>query len=243
MKFSDINIGDVFTNNQGSQYTIVSAPDYRNIKIKFNDSYGHEMIVRLQRISTGEIKNPWFPSVLGVGFVGVGKYGYNDVEAMKLWKGAITRSHCKRTKERQPCYSGVSITKDWHNFQNFAKWFYEQPYYEKGYQLDKDILIRGNKVYSPDTCCLVPQEINKIFIDKHDRNRGLPRGIRKTRCGNKYTAKAVQKHVGTFSTIEEANKACKAARNNQIVLAIEQWSGFLDPRVIYIMQQLVDNDN
>ena len=68
-------------------------------------------------------------------------------------------------------YKGVEVCEEWYNFQNFAEWCETQKFLNakdvkgKSYQLDKDILVKGNKIYSPDTCCFVPPEINSLFIN------------------------------------------------------------------------------
>lgn len=62
--------------------------------------------------------------------------------------------------KNKPTYEGCTVCDEWLYFSNFKKWFDEN--YIEGFQLDKDIIIRGNKVYSPQTCCFVPKEINII---------------------------------------------------------------------------------
>lgn len=74
-------------------------------------------------------------------------------------------------------YDECTVHKDWHNFQVFAEWFYKQTGSDKGWQLDKDILVRGNKVYSENTCALVPKEIN-LLLTKGNTLRGeFPIGV------------------------------------------------------------------
>ena len=236
LAMSSIEIGQVFKTNQGGSFTVVEINGYSNIVIEHNDTYKHRQIVRLQRIATGEIKNPWFPSLCGVGFVGVGYYDCKDKDAVKLWRACIVRSNCIKTKTRQPCYQDVTIDEKWHNFQNFAKWFYSQPYYQKGFQLDKDILIKNNKVYSESSCVLVPQEINKLFIEKADGGRGIPVGV--IYNNNKYEAKAAQKYLGSFDTPNEASRAYYTARYQQVKYIISLWQGKLDPKVIEKLKEL-----
>lgn len=89
--------------------------------------------------------------------------------AYKAWRRMIARCHRLSYIERNPTYGDCSICNEWHLFSNFEKWYKDN--YIKGNELDKDILVKGNKTYSPQTCCFVPQEINKLLI-KRNRKRG-----------------------------------------------------------------------
>ena len=122
--------------------------------------------------------------VEGHGYFGEGIYKSRDKNGKKTkcyntWKHMLTRVYNKKYKEKHPTYENCTICEEWLNFQNFAKW-YEENYYEVEGQrmhLDKDILIKGNKMYSSETCVFVPQRINELFT-KNNRIRGdYPIGI------------------------------------------------------------------
>ena len=70
----------------------------------------------------------------------------------------LERGYSKLWKEKHPTYENVYVCEEWHNFQNFAKWYYNNYYSinEERMEIDKDILYKNNKVYSPDTCIIVP---------------------------------------------------------------------------------------
>lgn len=121
------------------------------------------------------------------------------------------------------CYSGdfktygkCKVCKEWWWFSNFKKWFDEN--YIKGYDLDKDILIRNNKVYSPDTCCFVPHMINSLLISCKATRGDFPIGVVKNHNG--FTAQLrenkKQKYIGFFDTIEEAFSAYKKEKEKYI---------------------------
>ena len=99
-------------------------------------------------------------------------------------------------------YIDCYVCEEWHNFQVFAKWFYEN-YYEiknEKMNLDKDILIKGNKLYSPETCLIVPERINTLFI-KCDKSRGkYPIGV--SDCCNKYGCKFLTVYCQTLEKRE-----------------------------------------
>lgn len=156
------------------------------------------------------ILNHGICDVLGIKKKGVVTVSY------KVWRSMIERCYSNKYQERQPTYVGCEVCNEWLYFSNFAEWFEEN--YVDGYALDKDILIKGNKVYSPQTCCFVPQEINKLLL-KHDRKRGeYPIGIHKDR--NNYVVLlsryGKQEYLGTFKTPEEAFYAYKVAKEAYI---------------------------
>lgn len=97
---------------------------------------------------------------------------YNDVAepvsknklAYTRWHGMLERCYSKTYQEQHPTYESCYVCEQWLNFSAFLEWFNDN--YVSGYDLDKDILIQGNKVYSPETCCFVPNEINKLLTDR-----------------------------------------------------------------------------
>lgn len=105
-------------------------------------------------------------SAYGVGYIGEGAYKISFKRVFYphyiYWRTMMKRCYSDHFHTQFPTYKDCSVVKDWHNFQNFAKW-YDENYYEIGEEmmhLDKDILVKGNKVYSPETCVFVPQSIN-----------------------------------------------------------------------------------
>ena len=122
--------------------------------------------------------------VEGHGYFGEGKYKSRDENGKKTkcydtWKHMLTRVYSKKYQLKYPTYSECTVCEEWLNFQNFAKW-YEENYYEiegQRMHLDKDILHKGNKHYSPENCVFVPQRINELFT-KNNKNRGnYPIGV------------------------------------------------------------------
>ena len=156
--------------------------------------------------------------VKGVGFFDSG-LATTDEEvfmANRVWRSMLSRCYSKKYQEKEPSYIDCSVCEEWLLFSNFKKWFDEN--YVDGYALDKDILIKGNKVYSPDTCCFVPFEINALLI-KCNRTRGVyPIGVCK--CKNRFRAflsvSGSILFLGSFVTIEEAFNAYKKAKEAYI---------------------------
>lgn len=134
----------------------------------------------------------------------------------KTWTSMIRRCYSDKYHKHKPTYIGCTVCDEWKYFSNFEKWFKEN--YKDGLVLDKDILIQGNKVYSPQTCCFVPSYINGLLA-MNAKNRG------KFKTGvyfhqNKYVAQCginkVQQRVGMFDNEDEAHEAYKKAKYAEI---------------------------
>ena len=114
-------------------------------------------------------RDPYRRNTYGIGYIGEGQYKSSNegkkTSQYSCWMNMLQRCYSEKYHERQPTYIDCEVCEEWHNFQNFAQW-YEDNYYEvpgKKMQLDKDILHPGNKIYSPETCVFVPQNINSFF--------------------------------------------------------------------------------
>lgn len=101
------------------------------------------------------------------------------------WSAMMHRCY-HNNDERDSSYSGCSVCEEWHDYENFRKWFSEN--YVEGYCLDKDLIKKGNKIYSPDTCCFLPPRINIMFKGTPTRDKLLPRGVRKAIRSQRYRA-------------------------------------------------------
>lgn len=164
-------VGLVYTTNEGYDVSIIDYIDTHNVLIKFIDYPDLQLWSTMQNIQKGQIKNPYHKSVYGIGYYGVGCYtgrpnALNNIidcktEQYKKWHSMFVRCYSDNYHKKEPQYIGCSVAEEFHNYQNFAQW-YDRKKYECSYplELDKDLLIRDNRIYSPHTCCLIPEEIN-----------------------------------------------------------------------------------
>ena len=178
-------IGQKHVTKQGYEIELIEYIGANNCTILFND--GTILKDRsYSEILRKSIKNPNHKTTYNLGFIGQGVYDTTSHNGLvyKTWSSIFQR-----------CYSGikhvykdVTVCEEWHNFQNFAEWFYKNynPKYMEGWHLDKDILVKGNKVYSPETCCFVPREVNNFFTKKTAKGNNLPTGVHV----NQYSFKA-----------------------------------------------------
>ena len=81
----------------------------------------------------------------------------------------INRCYSINSQERNKTYTGCTVSEEWLTFSDFKAWMVTQDFERK--QLDKDLLIEGNKIYSPGTCVFVSGMVNSFTID-----RGASRG-------------------------------------------------------------------
>lgn len=185
-----------------------------------------------------KIRDFRIPSVQGIGFIGDGEHTTHikrvPTKVYLVWLGMFQRCYNKRHQKIYPSYKGCTVDEIWHNFQVFAEWFTDN--YIEGFVLDKDILVKGNKIYSPETCCFVPQEINQMLV-KRNKSRGkYPLGVYKNKDSNKFVAlvsigKSRQKHLGIFNTPEEAFKAYKKAKEDLIKDLANKWKEIIKETV------------
>lgn len=138
--------------------------------------------------------------------------------AFRKWRNMLQRCYCPNYLARKPEYIGCSVSPEWLDFQGFAEWFEQQDLYAEDLQLDKDILVKGNRVYGPETCCLVPRAIN-LLMTSTKKNRGdLPVGVRRSlkRFRACIRIRGRKIGLGTFATPEEAFYAYKSAKEAHI---------------------------
>lgn len=201
---------------------IVKYVLFNNITVEFQDSYKAQVHTNLYCFKNGQVKNPYHPSICGVGVVGekyATSYEGKQTKEYGVWYEIIKRCFDDNYKEKHPEYISATCCQDWLYYPNFYEWLHSQENFDKwqdgnsNWCIDKDILIKGNKHYSPETCCLVPLHVNVLFT-KRDKKRGKYLiGVSKSRtrfqarCNNPFTKKL--EHVGVYDTEIEAFFAYK----------------------------------
>lgn len=155
-------IGSIFTTKNCGDVEIISYLGSSRFMIKFLDT-GHTVETTKGDLRKGSIKDRYRPLICGVGFIGEGPYTQRkDSKATSIWRHMLRR--CYSDKEGFKNYFDCSVCEEWHNFQNFAAWCYTQKgFNNEGWELDKDLLVVGNREYRPNNCCFVPQRLNLLF--------------------------------------------------------------------------------
>lgn len=125
------------------------------------------------------------------------------------WDRMLSRCYDDKVHENHPTYKDCTVCDDWLAFSKFKTWMEQRDW--QGKHLDKDILVKGNKVYSPDTCVFVTRDVNAFMVDRKDSSRSLPQGVRERYKGRfiasckAFKSKSVD--IGIFDTAEEAGDA------------------------------------
>lgn len=146
------------TNNYGS-IEIVEYKSSMLVEVRFLDT-GTVTVSMSHNIRNGRVMDRMLPSINGVGYVGIGDFETGKSGSPNLaytkWRNMLERCYPSRNNNKNKSYDNCTVCEEWHNFQNFAKWFYDN--YPSGggeWHLDKDIKHPGNRVYSPDNCTFV----------------------------------------------------------------------------------------
>lgn len=158
----------------------------------------------------------------------------------KTWSNMLKRCYSDKSKISSPTYIGCSVTDHWYSFADFRLWMEKQDW--KGKCLDKDIIIPGNKVYSPEACVFVNRAINGLLTDHGSARGSLPQGVSQRRPDDTYTAKisiyGKRKIIGCFDSSSEASSAynkAKAAHIREVAMTQPQRikEGLLKHAVLY----------
>lgn len=229
--------GRVFETKNDGKLRVIEYRGHLDVIVKFEDT-GYETTTRANQLRKGEVKDRSLPSVYGVGIIGNGITRVCGVETKdhQLWNSMLRRCYDEKYSNKYPTYKDCEVSDNFKYFPYFKDWCSKQTGFGKeGWQLDKDILVKGNKVYSEDVCAFVPSEVNRLFIKRDSLRGDLPIGVRYYKKVRKYAAqmsrfkKAI--HLGYFYTPDEAFNAYKEAKEAYIKEVANKWKDQIEPRV------------
>ena len=243
---NDVNrkdcVGQVCKSKSSGYFKVLKYNDSGNVEIQFLNT-GFKMFARLGDIKNGEVKDKYLPSVFGVGISGT-KYpirvnGRNTKE-YALWCDMLRRCYSDTFQKKHPTYKDCEASENFKSYEYFYEWCNEQVGFgnegnESPFHLDKDLLIKGNKVYSESTCVFLPQEINSLLTKRTAlRGKNLI-GVYWDKTHKAFIAlvnknKGKQEHLGYFNTEIEAFKAYKTAKESFVKEQAEKWKDKIDPR-------------
>lgn len=248
-----IKVGDIFQSTSCNSFTVIEVKNQKNIVIKFNDKFGYETTTISDTLKSGMIKNPYFPRIFNKGYFGVGKYkariGSSSINSKstneyRSWINMLSRCYDPNyigTKAGQMCYSGVQVEDSWLNFQVFAAWYrkelaaVELKSPETKFVLDKDLLSLDVKIYSPETCCLIPEQLNIALVDRFILNKTRKIStIRKSKNGTYSIGVYLNKNFTTFSgykTEKECFDLYLSIKEKELNSLIEKYKSALNEKV------------
>lgn len=218
---------------------IIEYVNSSNILVEFQDKYKIKVRTIYGNFRSGSVRNPYAPTVHGVGITG-NKYPTNingrNTKEYDTWASMLQRCFKTQLKEKQPTYENVVCCDEWILYDNFYEWLHNQPNYDrwlngKRWAIDKDILNKRNKIYSPETCCLVPQNVNCLFLKREAERGRHPIGVSHRKdgflasCHNPFTNN--REELGYHSTPTMAFNTYKKYKEDIIkqVAKIEYESG------------------
>ena len=230
-------IGKIYSSNNYGDFEITKYDNPKEVHVKFV-STGYETVSQMGNIKYGRVKDKFLPTVFGVGIVGDASTRENGsmVREYTIWQSMLLRCYDEKSRFKYETYKDCIVSENFKSYQFFKNWCRDQVGFEnKGWNLDKDILFKGNKFYSEYTCCFVPQEINKLFL-KSKRARGIyPIGVSFNKKAGLFSSRiysnGVAKHIGYFKTPEEAFKEYKKAKEDYVKEVAEKWKGEISTRV------------
>lgn len=224
--------GEIGINNFGSEMVIVGYRKAKDIDVYFPEYNWIAKSIQYDNFKNGNIKCPYEKRYYEVGYIGEGKYKTSEngknTKCYKTWHNMLRRCYDPKSHKKEPTYINCEVCKEWYNLQDFGNWFMDN-YYEiecERMALDKDILCKGNKIYSPDNCIFVPERINTLFI-KRDKLRGdYPIGVNYHKRDKKFQAschiydfkenKSKLTYLGYYNTPTEAFNTYKRFKENNI---------------------------
>ena len=223
--------------------------EYRNAKDidiyfpQYNWTFKHG---RYSHFKEGSIICPYEKRFRGIGYLGEGEYktreNNKETRCYHEWMKILQRCYDSSYQEKYPTYKDCIICEEWMCYQNFAEWYYNNYYTinNEKMEIDKDILCKGNKIYSPQTCIIVPQRINKLFTKSNKLRGDLPIGVYYNKQNKKYRSqinkiengKKQRVYLGLYNTPQEAFESYKKAKENYIKQVADEYKPYI-PKELY----------
>jgi len=191
----------------------LNQEQYRIVKNHFNKTGDDSEEFILKVMNDIRYKpDDWSRRCMEPVMCGIGYRGSENVdctaEPYLKWHDMINRCYNDSFHERQPQYKGCTVCEEWLNYSNFKVWYDQNKIPGMSLDLDKDILFKGNRVYSPETVAFVPHAINTLFLSKKADRGDFPIGVSYEKDKGKYRAEMSfmgrRIKLGTFDTAESA---------------------------------------
>lgn len=232
----DERIGVIKQNTIGDYMKVVEYNGSQDVTVMFLDEHHSIVKTTWRYFNDGTVTNPYGRYLYGKGIVGVlpirNENGGLSIEYV-TWSGMLRRCYNNKGRNRDETYLNCTVSDEWLSFENFSEWMKEQENYNKwillsSKALDKDILVKGNKIYGKDKCCLVPSYVNNLFT-KRDKSRGkycIGVSFHKrdklftATCHNPFTNKS--EFLGYFTNEEDAFYAYKTRKETIINMVAEK---------------------
>lgn len=224
-----INVGDKIQSKRNGWYVVTYNNSSLDVGVQFCLTGFKKNCCDAKEVRSGTIKDPYFPFVCGVGYLGEGTYTSNQ-STYKVWSDMLMR--CYSLGEEAPTYQRCYVDPSWHNYQVFAEWYENNtPLVGSDVQLnlDKDLLVVRNEVYGPSHCVIIPMEVNNFLVSRPLRAE-LPTGVCSHGSGYRAQGNAYGKHWQGIvrRTVEDAFQDYIKEKEGYAKFLAKKWDGILD---------------
>ena len=249
-------VGKVCKSKSTDDFKVLKYNNAKDIEIQFLKT-GFETSATLGNIRNGSVKDRYSTSVFGVGVLGTkypSKISGRNTKEYVLWQSMLQRCYSDAYKKKYQTYEGCEVSDNFKSYEYFYEWCQNQIGFGvegngNPFQLDKDLLVKGNKVYSEYSCVFLPQEINSLLV-KCTASRGKHLiGVSWNNASKAFVAmvrknKRKSEHLGSFKTELEAFNAYKQAKESFVKEQANNWKSQIDPRAYEaLMKYTVDIDD
>lgn len=230
--------GDILTTPNYGNVEIIEYVNNKNVTVKFLNTGYIATSQQLGNIVNGNLKDKFAPSVYNVGITGeeICSIEGKELKEYKIWSEMIRRCYSEIFKKKYPTYINCEASDNFKHFSYFKNWCNNQVgFNEPDFELDKDILLKGNKIYSESLCAFVPREINTLFTKRDSKRGEHVIGVTRRKKYNNFivnlgiNGKKVTGKV--FNTEEEAFLFYKQGKEFHIKELAEKWKDKIDERV------------
>lgn len=234
-------VGDVFETNLNGKLEVVNYKSALEVTVRFLNT-GYETTVEASQVRSGEVRDWTLPKAFGVGIMEDVDISLKETypKHKQLWQNMLSRCYNNNT-EYVGKYESCYVSEEFLHFKNFREWCDKQTGFNakdskgKAFALDKDLLIKGNLLYSKDTCCFIPREINNLLLTTRKLRGDLPIGVQRTKAKTVKFIATLSKYgshqkLGTYDTPEEAFYAYREAKELYIKEVANKWKDQIDPR-------------
>ncbi len=229
--------GKLFKTNNYGDVVVLQYSNTRDVTVKFINT-GNIRKVGMSELKKGEVRDNELKPVYKVGVMDIPnavKRGSKS-KSYSAWNGMLQRCYNEHMRSNLPTYSDCEVSDDFKYYSKFKEWAEKQIGYDQEcWALDKDLLVKGNKVYSAETCAFVPNEINCLIIGANAIRGELPVGVVLSSNKKRYRVRVSMSgkyyDQGTFDTPEEAFMKYKEVKEVYIKEVADKYKDVIDPRV------------
>ncbi len=234
--------GKVFKTNKYGNLIVTKYVSCKEVYVSFIET-GYATVTQMTHVLNGGVKDKFSPSVKGVGIVGdeVIQRDGKHIREYKLWQDMLGRCYYAKLHKRLPSYSDCTASNNFKYFPYFKEWCNNQVGFNskddkgKPFQLDKDMLLKGNNIYSENTCVFIPQEINLLLTSCKSKRGELCVGVSLEKKSKKFVSYinilGEHKYLGSFNEEVEAFLVYKEAKESHIKTVANKWKDNIDSRV------------